>query len=119
MGLLLIPVTDSIDDGYTLDGKIEAVGPWPEVNYRYRHALPAQVYEFLRASKGSAADEVKAVLDLLFKHLKSWDVREKEDGETVPISLEILRRVPHRHQQRMVDRITGYSFEEQGKDAKN
>lgn len=116
MGLLLSAVPN---DGYTMSGSIPAFGSLPEVNFRYRPALPDAVYEFLRANRGTGKDEMRAVVDLLSKHLVSWDVREKEDGETVPVTADYLRRVPHRCQQRMIDLITGYAPDEQGKDVKN
>lgn len=112
---LLIP----LNDGYTLEGKVPAFGTLPELNFRFRPALPDTVYEFLRSPRGSGKDEAKAVVELLGKHVVGWDVKEKEDGETIPVSPDALKRLPHRYQQRMVDIVTGYAPDEQAKDVKN
>lgn len=107
-----------IHDGYTLDGRIPAFGHHPEVSFRYRPALPEQVYEYTNAPKKTGKEELKAVVDLLLKHLVSWDVRDQA-GETVPVTADNLKRIPHRVQQKMVDYVTGYAAEEAAADAKN
>src|ERR1051326_4803957 len=110
-----------IHDCYTLDGNVPALGSMPEINFRYRPALPEQVYDYLRSPKTNGKEELKAVIELLQKHLISWDIQEQQNGQpsSVAITAESLKRVPHRVQQKMVDYVTGYSVEEQAADAKN
>ncbi len=107
-----------IHDGYTLDGKTPPMGHAPEVSFRYRPALPEQVYEYQRATRNSGKEELRIVVDFLIKHLVSWDVVDKS-GETVPVTPETLRKVPYRILQKFLDFVTGYDILEQGQDAKN
>src|SRR5438046_1370797 len=104
MGLL-------IHDGHTLEGKIPARGHWPEVNFRYRPALPEDVYEYAYQSNAAPGKgRAKAVIGLLNRQLVSWDVTD-EKGESVPITAENLKRVPHGYLEKFLDYVTGYSAE--------
>lgn len=110
MGLL-------ISDGFVMEDTIAARGRIPALTFRYRPALPEQVYEYQRANQGvSGKQQVKVISDFLLAHLVSWDVCEKE-GETVPISADTLRRVPALILLQIVNIVAGYASGEG--DAKN
>jgi hypothetical protein len=105
------------DDGYTLSHKIKASGPWPEVNARYRPALPEAVFDFLQAKRESGKQSAKLLADFVYKHLVSWDVTDTKD-ESVTITPDVLRRIPHPILRELGDVVMGYSTEAQEEDVK-
>lgn len=105
-----------IDDGCTLDGVVPATARTPEVRFRYRPALPEAVYEVQHAMKAGGRQEAAGVVAILAAHVVSWDV-EGTDGHTVPVTPEMLKKVPYRAQQAMLDFVCGYRDHEG--DAKN
>lgn len=109
MGLL-------IEDGLTLDGVIPARGKWPELKFRYRPALPEQGFAYAKAKQETGKQLLAATIDLLSKHLVSWDVTDAQD-ELVPITPAALAKVPQRYLTEMVNFVTGY--EDHEADVKN
>jgi hypothetical protein len=108
-----------INDGYTLDGKLPARGPWPEVKFRYRPALAEDVYEHLNAMRqASGRQQAKAAVDLLGKYLMSWDIEDAK-GEVAPVTVENLRRLPQPILAGLVDHVLGYGEAQHEADAKN
>ena len=133
MGLL-------IEDGYTLDGTIPAQGKQPEINFRYRPALYAEVKEWTNSVRTTGKLHEAATVKLLVKHVASWDVtikagslrkimgkdaepvvadHEDDDVVLVPIHAKTLARVPQPVLDQLVNFVTGYAPEDQGDDAKN
>ena len=114
MGLL-------IHDGYTSDGKVEAAGRWPELNFRYRVALPEAVFEYRRACRAGGKEELAAAVSLLKGQLVSWDATLLADGkeEGAPVSPENIRRLPAPVLDRLVDLVCGYGPAQAAADAKN
>lgn len=111
-----------INDGYALDGKIPAQGRFPQINLRFRPPLPEQVYAYLQAPRANGKESLRATVDLLLKHLESWDLAHGQGGEraSVPLTRESLQRVPYQILERVAAHvITGWTEEEQEKDLKN
>jgi hypothetical protein len=95
-----------------IQATIPGRGGMPDLSITYKLALAEDVLVYLHQCKiGASKDEAKAVVDLLEKHLVSWDVKEGEAA--VPITRDNLRRVPYVVQQKLVDLITGYVFASQ------
>jgi hypothetical protein len=104
MSDFLIP----INDGFTYDGKIEARGKRPQVNFRFRPALSIEVSEYLRGARqaANAKEEQDNIVKFIKAHLVSWDIKELE--QSIPISPENLRRIPYLETQIFCDYITGF-----------
>lgn len=105
-------------DGFTLDGKIPARGPYQEVNFRYRPALAEDVYDYTQGKQDTGRQRLTATVALVAKHLASWDVLD-DRGTPIPITSEVLRKVPQSHLEAMLNYVTGYTVAEQASDAKN
>lgn len=108
-----------INDGYTTEATIPARGPYGSLTFRYRPALGETVYEFLsqpRVGKKALMNNV----NLLMKHLVSWDVMDRsDDSRTVPITEDSLKKMPPSYIDEMVAIVTSYSTLEQEGDVKN
>lgn len=110
-----------ISDGYTLDGLF--VGTrfgLPNVAFKFRYATPEAVFDY-QQKVGRAAtgrDQVKAIGELLVGRIASWDI-EDEKGESVPVSAEILRRLPTPLLNHLADSVCAYLPAQQADDAKN
>lgn len=107
-----------IHDGYTLKGVIPAKGPRPALTFHYRPALAEQVREHHHAVNGTPAAAFEATISLLAKHVISWDATDRE-GKPTAVKSETLRRVWHDVLVAMVERVCGYTFDEQQADAGN
>lgn len=108
-----------IEDGLTLSASIPAKMPLhPAVNFKYRPALPEDVYAYLRGPQTGGADELKAATKLLAKHLVEWDVTDKS-GAPAPLTEETFRRLHQPILALMVNFVAGYTAQEQEADLKN
>lgn len=107
-----------IRDGFTMAGAIPARGPYPALNFRYRPALPEDVYEFLEAKKNTGKARLAATVALIHKYLISWDVVD-DAGEQVVAKPEVLRVVPQWYLEKIIDRVCGYTVEDESADLKN
>ncbi len=97
-----------IEDGLTLDGTIEAAAPYQALHFRFRPALAEAVYEFIQGRKDTGRQRLAATTAILHKHLVSWDVTDERDAP-VPITPEVLKRVPRTHLDQLLDYVTGYT----------
>jgi hypothetical protein len=107
-----------INDGFTWEDTVPARGRFPSVTFRYRPALPEDVFDYLHAPKPTGKDVLRVAARLLAKHLVSWDVTD-DKGDAVPVSEDVLRRVPHPVLVKMVDVVTGYGPDAEAADLKN
>jgi hypothetical protein len=110
-------------DGYTLEGRVAARGPWPELLYRYRPALSEEVFDYLsqsRANAGAASGKqsVRQAAEFACRHLVGWGLLNPQ-GESVAITPEVLARIPHPYLMAIVNEIMGYSSEQQVADLGN
>ncbi len=108
-----------INDGYTLNGKVDKQGPWETVVFRYRPALPERVYEYTTAKRDTGKAAMKAATQLLLDQLVSWDMTNGKADETVPINLENLKHVPYPIFQKFLDAVMGYGADEASADLGN
>lgn len=105
MSLLISPTS-------TFKGKIKAQGQWPEINYVAKTALYEVIEQFLLEKRDSGKQTAKVAAEFLHKHLVSWDVKENDtDTETVAITPEVLRRLPHPIIRDLINAVQGYSVE--------
>jgi hypothetical protein len=108
-----------IKDGMTLDGTVAASpGRYPTVKFRYRPALPEDVFSYMETPTPTGKARLDATLTLLTKQLVSWDVVD-DAGGMVPITDAILRRTHHVVLTTMLNAITGYGPAEQQESEKN
>jgi hypothetical protein len=99
-----------IEDGYTIEATIPGrKGLYGPVTFKYRPALPETVYNYLnqRSRANSGKDAIKAVVELLGKHLVSWDLTGPND-QPVVIDAHTLSKVHHSALEGMIDHVTGY-----------
>ena len=109
-----------INDGYTLEAATvpdcDGYTDLPVVHYRYRPAMPDALAEWRfalnRAATGRA--EVDATSKLLATHLVSWDV-QAADGSGVPITVDMIRRVPEPILNQLLRRVLSWAGPEQEK----
>ena len=106
-----------LDDGYTLDGLVPARLGYPPVRFKYRPALPEKVYAFTREPR-PASQHIDAVVTLLAEHLVSWDVKGR-DGNLLPVTAHVLRRIAVPVLEAMLDHVTGYTAEQRAADLGN
>lgn len=112
-----------INDGYTIKATIPAIGPWPEVVFRYRPLLAAEVCEFSdNQTSKKGAQRLGAIIRMLAKQLVDWSVQKpnsSSDDDREPISESSLARMPMVHINHMIDAVMSYSSLEQEIDEKN
>lgn len=104
-----------LDDGYTLSGCTDSVYSdgvreflnLPVVKYEYRPALPDAIYDWqMRSSRAmTGKDQLDAIVDIITKHITSWDVTDK-DGGAVLVTAENVRRVPVPILHQILTRVT-------------
>lgn len=109
-----------IQDGFTLDGKVEARLPlYPEVRFTYRPALARSIYAArAQNARGKPEDELQSDAKMVAQHLVSWDVLGA-DGEVAPITLENIQRLAYPVLQVILAHIQGYAVTEEQADRKN
>lgn len=108
-----------IPDGYTFKGKVDArPGLWPEVNFKYRPALPNAANEYLAAARRTGEDSTEADVALIVRHVPSWDAADAT-GEALPLNALTLKRVFPPILTVMVNHILGYTPPQQEADVKN
>ena len=108
-----------IEDGYSREVTIpEAPGLYPALSVRYRPALAAERYDYLRAQDVNGREQAARVARLLKRHLESWDARRR-DGTAVEVSEEALARLQPQLLARLLDIVLGYAAAEETADAKN
>lgn len=127
-----------IHDGYTLSGKIASQHGFPEINFRYRPALPDQMNGWRTARIENGKDATNAIIRVLDKTVVSWDItdtvgvlrkildnpenlKDRQDDEVVmvPIVDKTLRAVPDLILKQLFDVVSGYGPDQQREDAKN
>ncbi len=113
-----------INDGMTLEAEFKGFGVWDTIIFRFRPALPEQVFSYHRGQKDLGEKKAyEATILFLFgnptKHgLVSWDVQDAK-GEMVPVCAEAIRRLPHPALHMMVETVSGYNSEARETDIKN
>jgi len=99
-----------IDDGFTLDGTIEAneAHELESVRFQYRPATAREVTVWLQGRESLSGD-VKGDRDCDFiaRHLVSWSLA-KRDGSSVPVSKECVGKLHWYVHQRMMNIIAGF-----------
>jgi len=89
-----------IRDGYTFDGDTNATETCPAIKFKFRpctHLDKAQWIESESEADESYVKRAEAQLDLLEKHIVSWDAKEfTEDGKVMdsPVTRESLAGLP-------------------------
>lgn len=109
-----------IQDGQTRDATFPARAGIESFRFKYRPALYQACEAYYTAARsGNAVEHSRATLELLCKHLESWDV-EGPDGQPADCTRPALvARVPYPAIVFMVNAVTSYLPEEQAADAKN
>lgn len=121
-----MPLVLNINDGYTRNATIPAEAGRPAVKIKYRPAIGPEFYAYRDSQRGMDGEAVfKSMLELIKKHLVSWDVeiQSTKDGKTVskaaPITDEYLQHLPHQIVEKMIDLIFGYLPSQEDADLKN
>lgn len=109
-----------IMDGYTFDGTVPAIPRlYDAINFRYRPALPVDVYAYRRSSgKGTPAQELQNDAEFVAEHLIEWDVTDR-NGAAVKPTADVLKRIYNSALLTIINHITGYTSPQKEASEKN
>lgn len=71
-----------IDDGYTITTTIPASNRYPAVTIVYRPPTTRELRKMDAAMLGDIDAAVTASVEFIVSHLCSWDITQKDEGET-------------------------------------
>jgi len=94
--------TGYIDDGYTIEERLEETATYPEVHFEFRPPIGRELQKItyaiqrLRSEGEKSIDKYEEELcQTLVDHVQSWDLCDR-NGEVVPIDLDhVLRLDPY------------------------
>lgn len=103
-----------VNDGFTLRHTVAARGPVPELQIKYRPALPIEVYQWREDREAARKPAKRLQIDLAFlaKHLVWWDIKE-------PLTVETLENIWPQIISELLDLVAGYQVGEQIESEKN
>jgi len=107
-----------VGDGMEFEAVIpRSPGIHPRAAITYRPCTAEERNKYLRSDMAKRASEAA---ELIGKHVKEWDLRQKADGPVAEVSRKLAEKLQPMLQDKIIDLLTGYAGSaEEATDLKN